>query len=465
MVSHIASAAQATVAFWGAARTVTGSMHLVEVGGCKLLLDCGAARGSWQEMRRRNGAFPFHATQLDAVLLSHAHNDHAGNLPILVRHGFTGPILCTAATRDLLAVTLSDSARFKEADARVLRILDREWSTEGLPLFSREDVETTLRQCETLSYDQPREIFPGIEVQLVNAGHLLGAAMIALKFRAGGRDNTLTFTGDLGRRGIPLVSDPSPIPPSDFLLCESTYGGRTHQPMEQVRARLADVLRRTAERGGKVFIPAFSLGRTQTVVHTIRQEIQAGRAPHLPIFVDSPLAADVADVYRRHGVTSHLEPIGFNGDDAPQFVRDPNESRELSRRREPCVVVASGGMCEGGRILQHLKHNLDDPRCSVVLVSYQAPATPGWQLLERRPTVRFHGKSWNKWAEVIDLNGFSTHADHNELLNQLAPLAGGARTVCLVHGELDRAEALQDALQQLGFVDVIIPAEGQILSV
>jgi metallo-beta-lactamase family protein len=478
MISHLADrSSPPTVTFWGAARTVTGSMHLVAFGGRNLLLDCGAHRGPHDHGHWRNRGFPFHAYDMDGVVLSHAHSDHCGNLPVLVRHGFTGPIYCTAATRDLLAVMLGDSARIQEADSRVLRILERDRDGSGQPLFSREDVASVLRQCVVIPYESPREVLPGVQLRLFDAGHLLGAAMVSLMFENGGRESSLTFTGDLGRRGLPLVHDPSPVPLADLLICECTYGGKTHQPMHDLRATLTQVVKRTAERGGKVLIPAFSLGRTQAVVHSLQQEMQAGRLPDVPIFVDSPLAADVADVYRRHceELGEPMEALAFGSDVARDdldfldggrvhYVRDAAESRELSTRREPYVLVASGGMCEGGRIVHHLKQHIDDPRCSVVLVSYQAPGTPGRQLLERGPKVRLHGRSLNKWADVIDLNGFSGHADHNDLLELLAPLAGRVERVCLVHGEPERAEALRQALVDGGFKDVLIPAEGQQVS-
>jgi metallo-beta-lactamase family protein len=458
MESHIAgSMAAPHVTFWGAARTVTGSMHLVEAGARKLLLDCGSILGSWQDVRRRNGSFPFHAAEIEAVILSHAHSDHCGNLPTLVRHGFRGPIYCTEATRDLMAVMLNNSARVKEEDARVLHIIDRDsW---GEPLYSRADVRDVLSQCVALPYAEPREIFPGVLLRLVDAGHLLGAAMAALQFQTGQQESSLTFTGDLGRRGLPLVHDPAPIPAADLLICESTYGGKTHQPMDDLRATLADVVERTANRGGIVLIPAFSLGRTHAVVHTLEDEMYSGRAPRVPIFVDSPLAAAVADVYRRHANGNGASEAIESG--SVRFIRDGEESDELSRRREPCVVVASGGMCEGGRIIGHLKRHIDDPRCTIALVSYQAPGTPGRKLLDRGPTVRFQGRNWNKWAEVVDLNGFSSHADHADLIDQLGGLSGQVRKVCLVHGEPERAEALRMGLLVHGFNDVLIPAEGE----
>lgn len=458
-----------TVTFWGAAQSVTGSMHLVEVGGRQILLDCGRSPGPRAESRCRTASFPFHPHAIDAVILSHAHMDHSGNLPHLVRQGFTGPIYCTPATRDLVAVMLGDSARFQEEDARVLRILDRDGDDE-LPqaLASREDVHRTVRQCVTLPYGQTREIVPGVDLRFAEAGHILGSAMVALTFRAGGRDYRVTFTGDLGRRGLPLLRDPAPVPEADLLICECTYGGRVHESLGRMTEELIEVVKRTAARGGKVLVPAFSLGRTQIVVSCLRDAMRDGRLPEVPVYVDSPLAADVADVYRGHPECLDEESTRrlARGDDpldgsAVRYVRDVGESKDLAESRGPCVIVAAGGMCEGGRILRHLKENIDDPRSSVVLVSYQAPDSLGRRLLEPRPTVRFHGREWNLWADVIDLHGFSGHADRNDFLDFLGPLAGRTKHVRLVHGEPAQAEALAEALRQRGFADVGIPEPGE----
>jgi metallo-beta-lactamase family protein len=444
-------------------------MHLVEVGGRKILLDCGRSPGPLADSRRRKASFPFHAYEIDAVILSHAHMDHSGNLPQLVRQGFGGPIFCTPATRDLVAVMLGNSARFQEEDARVLRILDRDGDGAALQsLASREDVCRTVRQCVPLPYGQACEVIPGVSVRFAEAGHILGSAMVALTFRANGRDQRVTFTGDLGRRGLPLLRDPAPVPEADLLICECTYGGRVHESLERMAGELAEVVRRTVARGGRVLVPAFSLGRTQIVVSCLEQAMRAGRLPRVPVYVDSPLAADVADVYREHPECLDEESTRrLAGGDDPldgslvRYVRGLEESKALAEGREPCVVVAAGGMCEGGRILRHLKQHIDDPRSSVVLVSYQAPDSLGRRLLEPRPTVRFHGRDWNLWADVIDLSGFSGHADRNDFLDFLGPLAGRTRHVRLVHGEPEQAEALAEALRQRGFGDVAVPEPGE----
>jgi metallo-beta-lactamase family protein len=444
-------------------------MHLVEVGGRKILLDCGRTPGPRADSRRRTASFPFRPHEIDAVILSHAHMDHSGNLPQLVRQGFAGPIYCTPPTRDLVAVMLGDSARFQEEDARILRVLDRDGNDELVQApASREDVYRTVRQCVAVPYGEAREVLPGVSLCFARAGHILGSAMVALTFRCGGRDRRVTFTGDLGRRGLPLLRDPAPVPEADLLICECTYGGRVHESLERTADELIEVVKRTVARGGRVLVPAFSLGRTQIVVSCLEDAMRDGRLPPVPVYVDSPLAADVAEVYREHPDCLDDDTVRrLDTDDDPldtslvRYLRDVEDSRDLAEGREPCVVVAAGGMCEGGRILRHLKENIDDPRSSVVLVSYQAPHSLGRRLLEPRPTVRFHGRNWNLWADVIDLNGFSGHADRNDFLDFLGPLAGRTRHVRLVHGEPEQAEALAEALRQRGFGDVGIPEPGE----
>jgi metallo-beta-lactamase family protein len=389
--------------------------------------------------------------------------DHSGNLPHLVRQGFAGPTYCTPPTRDLVAVMLGDSARLQEDDARVLRILDGDNDNDQFQaLVSREDVLRTVRCCVAVPYDEAREIGPGLSLRFADAGHILGSAMVSLAIGKNGQQQHVTFTGDLGRRGLPLLRDPAPVPEADLLISESTYGGRVHESLDRMTEELIAVVRRTIDRGGRVLIPAFSLGRTQMVVACLEEALDAGRLPEVSIYVDSPLAADVADVYRDHPeYLDEVRPGDPLGERVVQYIRDAAESKELAADREPCVIVAAGGMCEGGRILRHLKEHIDDPRSSVVLVSYQAPHTLGRRLLEPRPTVHFHGRDWNLWAEVIDLDGFSGHADQNDFLDFLGPLAGRTRHVRLVHGEPAQAEALADVLRQRGFTDVGIPEPGE----
>jgi metallo-beta-lactamase family protein len=446
--------APASVTFWGAAQSVAGSMHLVEVAGRRVLLDCGLVLGHRAEARRRNQHFPFPPESIDAVLISHAHVDHCGNLPTLVKQGFRGPVYCTPATRDLMPLMLADSAKIHETE-------------EVTPLYDSHDAARVAELCEAVPYGEWVSVVPGVRMKLVSAGHLLGSAMVHLHLSWVGGEGTVTYTGDLGRCGLPFLHDPSPVPAADLLICESTYGGRFHQPVSRLRETLQEVVTRTVGRDGKVLIPAFSLGRTQVVVHFIHQGMQNGSLPRVPIFVDSPLAANVARVYQRypgelvnpHAVPSPEEDEKGNGN--IHYVRSAEESRLLSTRQGPCVIVASGGMCEAGRILNHFKHNIDDPRCSVVLVSYQAPYSLGRKLLEKGPVVYFEGQRWNKWADVADLTGFSGHADHEDFLRLLGPAAAATKKVRLVHGEIEAAEALARSLRAAGFADVELAHYGE----
>jgi metallo-beta-lactamase family protein len=453
-----------TVTFWGAARSISGSLHLIEAGPHRILLDCGLTQGRNEVAQQRNKHFPFHPRQIDAVVISHAHIDHGGNLPTLVRQGFFGPVFCTAATRDLLALMLADSARIHEeeaAHANIIRQYRKPWLE---PLYFHHDALQAMQTIIPLPYEQPRELLPGVYLTFHDAGHILGSAMAHLAFAAGG---SVTYTGDVGRRGHPMLQPVHAIPPAALVICESTYGGRLHDSFEAAGERLADVVRRTAERGGKILIPAFSLGRTQLVIHYLCQAMNCGDAPRVPIYVDSPLAADIVDVYRRHPDTLSesenrrlAQEPDFLSEPSVHYIRSFEESAALSAQREPCVIVAASGMCEAGRIVHHLKHHVDDPRCSVVLVSYQAPGTLGRQLLERGPTVRFLGKNWNKWAEIVHLDGFSGHADRDDFVEYFRPLAGKIGRICLVHGEAEQAETLALALRDAGHSHVSVPAVG-----
>jgi metallo-beta-lactamase family protein len=434
-------------------------MHLVEVSGDHILLDCGSVRSERGPSRARAACFPFEPAAIDAVVLSHAHSDHCGNLPNLVRHGFSGPIYCTPATRDLIALMLGDAARIQEEDTRVHGIVSGE-PGEGLPSASaRNWVEQTLRQCVVAAYNESVQITPHAELCLLDAGHILGSAMVALTLGGPRGEVTLTFTGDLGRRGLPFLHEVDTVPAADLLLCESTYGGRLHQDVDAMADTFARVIERTASENGVVLIPAFSLGRTQLVVHYLERWMASGRLPRLPIFIDSPLAAGIADVYARYP-ESFPEPLAPTDQPGSPvcYVRSPQESDDLAEQPGPCVIVASGGMCDGGRIVKHLRRHIDDPRASLVLVSYQAPDSLGRRMLARSPTVRFHGRKWNKWIEVVEVNGFSAHADRDDFLAYLGPLAERTGKVRLVHGEPEQAWALADSLADAGFADVDVPA-------
>jgi metallo-beta-lactamase family protein len=463
MVSKRKSPAEPVVTFWGAARDVTGSMHRVDTCGRSLLLDCGLFQGRRAEGRRRNREFPFRPRDIDLVLLSHAHIDHCGNLPNLVRQGFAGPVYCTPATRALAAVMLGDAAKIHEEDAAYLNRHRDKGEPKVEPLYDGRDVYRTLLRLQAVPYDTPFGIGGGLEVTFVDAGHLLGSAMIHLVM--GGR--SLTFTGDLGRPGLPILRDPAPVPPGDLLISESTYGGHTHEPVEETAERLGQVVRRTAERGGKIIIPAFSVGRTQTIVYFLHQLISAGRLPDLPVYVDSPMAVRATEVFRAHPECFNAEALrllrehpDLFGERHVRYVEKVHDSIALNDVRDPCVIVSASGMCEAGRVLHHLKHNIEDPRSTVLIAGWQAPDTLGRRLVERRPEVRILGRTFALRAEVVVLNGLSSHADHGGLLRGLAPLVGTTRRVRLVHGEPNRAAALAEGLRAAGFDDVGIPDRG-----
>ncbi|VTS04546.1 MBL fold metallo-hydrolase [Tuwongella immobilis] len=447
---------------------VTGSMHLVEVGSTRVLLDCGMVQGKREDSRRRNDRFPFPTDQIDAVLISHSHIDHCGNLPTLVRHGYTGPIYCTSATRDLLAVMLRDSAKIQEEDAAHLNILRQYAEPWVEPLYTQVDVDQTLDQCVPVRYHTDQVISPSMRCQFLPAGHVLGSAMLHLTLKGSKGERRLTFTGDLGRRGMPMLQPSDPIPPADVLVSESTYGNRTHEQVSRTIEKLHATIRTTYDRGGKVLIPAFSLGRIQLIIHYIDLAIRQGHIPDMPIYVDSPLAADVAGVYRDHPecLTAEMRADresghGLFGEGRVRYIRKFEESVEVSRRPGPYILLAASGMCDAGRIVHHLKMHVDDPRCTVVLVSYQAPGTTGRRLLEPGPKVRIAGKDWNKWIDVVHLDGFSGHADREDFLAYLTPLIGKIGKIRLIHGEREQADALSETLRNLGFPDVGVPEPGE----
>jgi metallo-beta-lactamase family protein len=456
-----------SVTFWGATRTVTGSMHQVDAAGQRLLLDCGLFQGKRAEAHRRNSKFPFKPKDIDCVLLSHAHIDHCGNIPNLVRQGFTGPIYCTAATRALAAVMLGDAAKIQEEDAAYLNRKRGKGEPKIEPLFDARDVFRTLLLFKAVPYGKPIAVGRGLEATFVNAGHLLGSAMIHLRMNGSGPATSLTFTGDLGRPGVPILCDPDAVPPADLLISESTYSGHIHEPVDETAERLGHLVRRVSQRGGKVIIPAFSVGRTQTIVYFLHQLVHARQLPNLPIYVDSPMAVRATEVFRAHpecfdepALKLLEEHNDLFGEESIHYVDRVHESIALNNRVEPCVIISASGMCEAGRVLHHLKHNIEDPRSAILIAGYQADGTLGRRLVERRESVRILGHEYKVKAEIVVLNGLSAHADHADLLRSLGPLAGTTKQVRLVHGEPERAEILATALRGVGFENVAIPESG-----
>lgn len=471
-IDRVEEASSPYLTFWGAAGDVSGSMHVLSVGPHKILLDCGLHQGRRDIARQRNSSFPFHPHEIDAVVLSHAHIDHSGNIPTLVRQGFDGPIYCTAPTSDLLRIMLTDSAKIQEEDAAHLNMA-RNYAEPWLePLYTQRDVDRALSQLVPVPYHRAVNINRWARLEFIEAGHILGSAMVYMEMSGDSGDRTLCFSGDMGRRGMPIVKPTAEVPAANLLVCESTYGNRIHISFEDATERLYDVVRLTVDRGGKVLIPAFSLGRTQLIIHVLQEGLKSQRIPRLPIFVDSPLAAEVAEVYRRH-LSCLKEDVaraiqqghGLLGGDGIHYVRDFEESSSLATLPGPAIIIASSGMCDAGRIQFHLKQLIDDPRCSIVLVSYQAQGTLGRRLLEPKPTVRFQGRDWNKWIDVIHIDGFSGHADHNDFVEYLSPLVGEVKKIRLIHGERDQAEALAETLRSLGFRDVAVPYPGDMVEI
>ncbi len=463
MHKNSATANSVTVTFWGAARTVTGSMHLVEAGRHKLLLDCGLFQGHRAEAWQRNKQFPFNPSDIDLVVLSHAHIDHCGNLPHLVRRGFRGPIFCTPATRDLTALMLADSAKIQEEDASHLNRHHRPGDPDIQPLYDQRDVRRTMQLMRSVPYQATHEIGKDIAVCFEDAGHLLGSAMVHLTLGP----RSITFTGDLGRKNMPILRDPAPIPPADLVISECTYGARNHPGVEMLASDLGAVVQRTFARGGKTLIPAFSMGRTQTIVYFLHQLVAAGQLPPLPIYVDSPLSAAATEVFRLHPEcfdeeTSQLlyKDHDLFGEKLVRFIHSVAESKALNGRDDPCIIISASGMCESGRILHHLRHNIEDPRNTILIIGFQAPETLGRRLVEKRPGVRILNAVCQLKAEVVVMNGFSGHAGRDDLLAALSPLAEPKRKLRLVHGEPDQAEALLVTLKERGFVDIAYPERG-----
>jgi metallo-beta-lactamase family protein len=456
--------------FWGAARTVTGSAHLVEFEGGRVLLDCGLFQGPRAEARRINRTFPVDPTRVDAVLLSHAHIDHSGLLPAFQRDGFRGKVFATHATEDLCGAMLRDSAFIQEKDVEWVNRRERRKGADRIePLYRMEDAEAVLEQFHGVDYDAPFSPLPGLEVEYRDAGHILGSATMVLTIREGNRTVKLGFTGDVGRAGRPILRDPQKMADCDYLITESTYGGEVHEPPDQAKDRLAEVVGRTASRGGKVIIPAFAVGRTQEIVHRLDELSNEGRLPPIPVFVDSPLAVNVTDIFRHHPecfdeeMRAYLQhdphPFGFG---RLTYIRDVEESKRLNDSRLPMVIISASGMAEAGRILHHLRNNITNPRNTILIVGYCAEHTLGKRIVDREPEVKIFGEPYPLKAEVEVMNSYSAHADEPELLDFIGRLdRQRLRKVFLVHGEPSRQIALSNALEEAGYRDVAIPERGE----
>jgi metallo-beta-lactamase family protein len=445
------------IRFLGAIRTTTGSRYLLEVNQQRVLLECGLFQGRRAESIERNRNFPFDARQIDAVILSHAHIDHCGNLPNLCRQGFTGNIYCTFATRDLASIMLEDSAEIQRADAE---FISKKRARQNLPpvepLYSATDAEKAVRQFVALNYDRPMPVADGVTVTFRDAGHILGSAQVVLDVREDGRRFRYLFSGDIGRGRDDILRDPQPVEGVDFLQVESTYGGRDHSEKAHSTGEMGRAVRETLARNGKVIIPSFSVGRTQQIVYELHQMTDDGSLPKVPIFVDSPLSVNATEVYRLHPecfndaiyryLREKTNPFGMEN---LTYIRELAHSMKLNDLREPAIIISASGMCEAGRIRHHLKNHLGNPNNLILFIGYCAEHTLGAQILAGRNPVNIFGEPQAVRARIASFDTFSGHADRNELRRYVDGLDGRLKKIFVVHGEesqsLAFAETLKDA--------------------
>lgn len=442
------------ITFNGAAQTVTGSQYLLEANGARVLLECGLFQGRRAETYERNRNFRFDPRKLDAVLLSHAHIDHSGNLPNLVKQGFEGPIYATPATADLADIMLRDSGHIQEADAIFInkrRIKRGELPIE--PLYTEEDAAQVAPLFRPQEYNQPFEAAPGVTVEFFEAGHILGSASIRLEVREKGRTTRLWFSGDIGRRDLPILRDPVLPSDADYLMMECTYGDKPHRDPMQAHIEFHDTILRTVRRGGKVIVPAFAVGRTQELVYSLHLMNAAGTL-RVPIYVDSPLAFNATKIFEKHPECYDEQTLQFIrlgkhpalSFDGLTYVRTVEESKALNNRTEPMVIISASGMAEAGRILHHLKNNIEDPRNTVLIVGWQAPNTLGRRLAEREREVRIFGETYFRRAEVVTIGGLSAHAGQDLLVQYADAVKKHLKGIFLVHGEARAAAALREKL-------------------
>jgi len=445
--------------FCGAAGTTTGSQHLLEINGKRILLDCGLYQGDRKAAYDINCCFPhFDPASIDCVILSHAHIDHSGNLPNLCRKGFAGNIFATDGTRDLCQIMLADSARIQEGD---IEWLNKHRVKAGLslaePLYSEQDAEKCLRQVVTVSYERPLWVSEGVKVTFFDAGHILGSAQVLLEIddRDDGKRKRFLFSGDIGRSSNEILRDPVPVRDVDFLLMESTYGGREHEAPPGTNDVLGERINAALRRGGKILIPAFAVERTQQLLYVLHRMILAGRIPDIPVYVDSPLAVSATEIYRLHpecfneAVYQTLfekeNPFGF---ESLTLVRSVKGSMELNGLKGSAIIIAASGMCEAGRILHHLKNNIGDSRTTVLFVGFCAEHTLGRRIRDGEKEVSIFGERHHVRAHVEAIDSFSGHADHSELLDWFDRTTGPKHKVWLIHGERENAGVLRNALAE-----------------
>jgi len=452
---------------WGAAEEVTGSKHFLKYDDQLIQVDCGAFQGHREESERKNREWPFNPAEVDALILSHAHYDHSGLIPLMAKKEFKGNIYTTPASRDLASLIMMDSAHIQAKDLEFLkkRLRKKGEIFNKEPLYGEDDVIQSLEQFITVSYDRPIFVSENIEVRLFDAGHILGAAIPVITVRKNGQEMVVGLGGDLGRKGLPILRDPQPLPDLDYLVIESTYGHRQHDPISTATEKLADVVNRTVNRGGKIIIPAFAIERTQELIYFLHLLNDTGKIPKLPIYVDSPMATNATAIFRVHQecydeetrqafLDHHKNPFGFN---ELRYITNVSESKELNALQEPALIISASGMCEAGRILHHLANNIENPRNTIVIVGFMAQDTLGRRIKEQHQQVKIFGETYDLRAEVVTLNTFSAHADEQDLIETVQQLDHKRlKGIFLVHGEPDAQGALAEKLQSNGFKSTIV---------
>ena len=458
--------------FWGAAEQVTGSMHLLEIDNYKILIDCGLNYENGLEVLE-NENFPFSPSDIDLVVLTHAHIDHSGNLPTLVRLGFEGQILCTPPTADLTQLLLADSVNIflnKNQPSRSRGKMRRSKIPVKQPLYLQKHVLDTADRMITIGFNKVFKINDHISLQFISTGHLLGAAAAHFTIEENGETKTIAFSGDIGRKNYPVLKDPEYLPPTDYLICEATYGGRMHSADQNIQDTLINAIRETCiEQPGRLIIPAFSVGRTQALVFSLNKIFSKGLLPPIPVFVDSPMANHATEVFRRYKNYLNDEAISFyenNGDEFDfknlTYVKELKESKEIANHFEPCIIISSAGMLEGGRIQDHLFYNIQNIYATILFIGYCAKGTLGNRLLRGDSFVRIKNKELSVFATIKKTDLFSGHADHADLINYISAIEGNkTKQIFLVHGESVSLNALQSDLQNKGY-DTVIPKKGMV---
>lgn len=456
------------IQFSGADRTVTGSCHLVEIGSLRLLLDLGMYQGPRAEAQRLNQILPEGIGRIDAIILTHGHLDHCGRLPLAIKAGFNGPIYCTPATAEVSRIVMSDSAEIQVEDARYLNKRARRPDDPAVePLYRPADVGAVLKLLKKIPYQQPTQIAPGIRFTFFDAGHILGSAYVLLEWEEQSKSRKLLFTGDIGRYHTPILRDPHPLPgPVDHLITESTYGDKTHAPMDQVGPQLFDAVRWCVQNGGRLILPAFAIGRTQTLLWYIQKFVSEGTIPSIPIFVDSPMGTQASDAYRAFPADyddQTRELLGKKdlfGLGHITFTSTPEQSKRINSEQGPCVIIASSPTCEFGRVLHHLAHSVEAPSDMVVFTGWIPPGTLGRRIQDGVKRLRIYDRWYDLKCQVRTIHGLSAHADGNELLTFLAPTLVPQTTAHVVHGEEDQVEAFAQRLLAAGVGQVNAPALG-----